>query len=171
MQSSIFNQVQAIATHERGIEQAQPRRGSSKKTKEWYRRIGATLALAIVGLEVPDAWALTRTCTTGVVPFMQNSQCRSSFIPNGAVAMSVGSCAGFQCSDQYLTILSGRAAALHQFDMVNTSLSVFDANGSNLSDCNLRSTNANGVLLTFFGFNSTACDRGVTKRLSAAFKN
>jgi hypothetical protein len=136
---------------------------------EWFRRCVAACALATVAANAPHVWALTRTCTTGVVPFIGQKLCKNSVTPN-PIAISLGQCAGTNCGDRYLTITSGRSSSQIQFDMVSTELFTFDSNGSNLADCHFRSTDVNGVTVVFFGFPGTACDRAVSQRLSAAFK-
>jgi hypothetical protein len=139
--------------------------------QRWCLRLAALGALGLTASAVSDAWAITRSCSTGQVPFLGSVNCAHP-VSGKTVARGGGGGAVDVGGDRYISGRVGPSSLLPNpalgFTLNQANFIGFQSNTQQAPGCAKALTTGN-TFFSLFGQGETRCDTAVTFRISASF--
>lgn len=133
--------------------------------------LASAAALAVVAFDSSEASALTRTCSSGSVAFPKVAACKHPINGKDVARGGLGGANNLP-GDRYLVALAGRNGGMPaNVKITQVNFLTFDSSGARTLDCQVSSSDPDGVFVNFFGLSEPPCDRSVSTRISAAFED
>lgn len=133
--------------------------------KNLVHRLTAVVVLAAAVLQGSNASALI--CGSETVGLNVSARCKH---PTTGKNVAAGGFSQGARGDQFLSVGAGFNGGMPANVTINRlSALTFDANGARVLDCQVASTDPDGVFVNFFGFLEATCDDVVALRITANF--